>query len=413
MRKVTVYSVKARPTTKPKEWSLYLEAYPVIDANGKKTRKRESLNVTVSTLITDSKGAPKRDINGVIQCQSLKDKKTCIYADRERQKRQDAAHERAINPDLYDAVQQEQQLGEADFIDYVNFVNNRDHAIDSSIYVNWSILVMQLKRFTANVGSVLPIKKINVTLIEDFKRYLQKAPMCGSKKGTLSQNSAKTYFNIFKAALHYAYKEGYLKENFSQKVENIPSIDNPRQSLTTEEIEKLYKTPCEHEALYRAAFFSILTGLRLCDIRALRWKDIEDTDVGRRISIIQQKTSKPVYMPLSDAAFQMCGEPSEPDRLIFEDLPDSSWISRPLAKWIETAGITKHITFHCFRHTFAVQQINHGANIFVLSTLMGHTSVRTTQIYAKATDEKKRETIANLKFDFLTQKQTTSTDKVG
>lgn len=405
MRNLTIYSVKLRQTTRRHEWSLYLEAYPVIDANGKKTRKRESLNVTITTLITDSKGAPKRDINGVIQCQSIKDRKTCAYADRERQKRQDAAHERAINPDLYDAREQEHQLGEADFIDYVKFVNNRDHDVNSAIYTNWSVLVKQLKRFTANSGSVLPIKDINVNLINDFKRYILKATMCGSKKGILSQNTARTYFNIFKAALHYAYKEGYLKENFSEKVEKIPAIDNPRQSLTIEEIKKLYETPCDHEVLRRAAFFSILTGFRLCDIQALRWKDIEETDNGRRISILQQKTSKPVYMPMLEEAYAMCGEPSDPERLIFEDLPDSAWISRPLARWIKSAGITKHITFHCFRHTFAVQQIDHGANIFVLSKLMGHTNVKTTQIYAKATDEKKRETIANLKFDFLTQKR--------
>ena len=57
------------------------------------------------------------------------------------------------------------------------------------------------------------------------------------------------------------------------------------------------------------------------------------------------------YMPISPQALEFCGEPQKPNQLVFEDLPDPSWISRPLKKWLENAGITKKITFHCLRHT--------------------------------------------------------------
>jgi integrase len=94
-------------------------------------------------------------------------------------------------------------------------------------------------------------------------------------------------------------------------------------------------------------------------------------------------------MPISLQALELCGEPRKPEQLVFENLPDPSWISRPLKKWLENARITKKITFHCFRHTFATLQLTNGTDIYTVSKMLGHTNVKTTQIYAKVVDEKK------------------------
>jgi len=64
-----------------------------------------------------------------------------------------------------------------------------------------------------------------------------------------------------------------------------------------------------------------------------------------------------------------------------------------LMQWTLKAGITKHITFHCARHSFAVLQLTLGTEIFTLSKLLGHSELKTTQIYAKIVDEKKREAV--------------------
>lgn len=108
-------------------------------------------------------------------------------------------------------------------------------------------------------------------------------------------------------------------------------------------------------------------------------------------------------MPISEQAFQLCGEPGKPNKLVFEDLPDPSWISRPLDRWIKAAGISRKITFHCFRHTFATLQLTNGTDIYTVSKMLGHTNVKTTQIYAKVVDRKKQKAANTIKLNISKQ----------
>ena len=87
-------------------------------------------------------------------------------------------------------------------------------------------------------------------------------------------------------------------------------------------------------------------------------------------------------MPISEQAYPLYGEPQDTEKLVFEDLPDPSWISKPLERWIKSAGIMRRITFHCFRHTYATLQLVGGTDIYTVSKLLGHKSIATTRVYA-------------------------------
>ena len=167
------------------------------------------------------------------------------------------------------------------------------------------------------------------------------------------------------------------------------SVESRREYLTADELNLLATTPCEKTVMKKDALFSALTGLRHSDIQKLRWREILISGSDYRLNFTQKKTKGVEYMPISKQAMQLCGEPRDPNMLVFPGLPSPSWISKPLKKWIDSAGITRKITFHCFRHTYATLQLAGGTDIYTVSKMLGHTDVKTTQIYAKIVDDKK------------------------
>lgn len=150
----------------------------------------------------------------------------------------------------------------------------------------------------------------------------------------------------------------------------------------------------------RETYYIALTGMRHVDIQKLKWKEIVKDGDHWRVNFRQQKTKGVEYTPISNQAYELCGERLDGNRLVFEGLPSPSWISGPLARWIKASGITKHITFHCFRHTFATLQLTNGTDIYTVSKMLGHTNVRTTQIYTKVVDAKKESAADAIQIDF-------------
>jgi site-specific recombinase XerD len=406
----TKCTVKLRKSEYHNEWYLILESYPVFNGTDKPQRIIEALNRTITSPIwdktrtarTSANGAktfkPKRDVNGIIQCKSTIDQEACVYADGVRSIRQ----KEYDNADLYTekeaelAVQNQRQ--QIDFIEYFSKVSKDRHRNSSqSIIVNWNRVGELLKLFTNN--QPLPFSQINLSKAEEIRRFMLTAPCGGNKKGTVSHNTAATYYSIFKAGLKQAFVDGYLIVDISAKIKGIQDQESRREHLSVEELNILAETPCDRPILKRAALFSALTGVRHCDIQKLKWKEIQVVGEQVRLNFTQQKTKGVEYMPISEQAYQLCGEPGKPEQLVFEDLPDPSWISGPLKRWIKSAGITRNITFHCFRHTYATLQLAGGTDIYTVSKMLGHTNVKTTQIYAKVVDEKKQKATKAIKLN--------------
>lgn len=154
-------------------------------------------------------------------------------------------------------------------------------------------------------------------------------------------------------------------------------------------MKQLAATPCDIPVLKAASLFACLTGLRISDILNLLWSDFGlAPDRGYCIRIRTQKTKTEATLPISYEAYELCGE--EGKGKVFKGLT-RSMINYPLKHWLTEAGIEKHLTFHCFRHTFATLQIAAGTDIYTVSKMLTHRNVSTTQIYAELVNEKKRE----------------------
>lgn len=197
-----------------------------------------------------------------------------------------------------------------------------------------------------------------------------------------------------------AYKDGYLPSDLNSKIQPIKQAETQRNFLTIEELNSLVKTDCINPLMKRAAIFSALTGLRFSDIKNLIWAELEYIEGnGHFIQFKQQKTKGVEMMPISEQAYSLLGKRIEPSEKVFEGLNYSAYENRHLADWIKEAGITKNITFHCFRHTFATLQLSEGTDIYTVSKMLGHRELKTTQIYAKIIDQTKREAADKIKLD--------------
>ena len=218
-----------------------------------------------------------------------------------------------------------------------------------------------------------------------------------SKK--LKQNTQELYSTTLSAALNEAVRDGIIKKNPMTEIspEDKPRrIDSDREFLNQDELRKLAATPCKIEDLKRAFIFGCFCGLRISDIRALTWKKIVKVNGKDFLYLRMEKTLKNLMLPLSNAAKEWLPERkgAANDDRIFAGIPQNSGtIKYYLDKWIQAAGVTKHVTFHVSRHTFATLELTLGADLYTVSKLLGHTRVGTTQIYAKVIDKKKEEAV--------------------
>ena len=261
---------------------------------------------------------------------------------------------------------------------------------------NWDSVLKHLQKFAPNGVS---FKEVDKRWLEKFKVYMQDEAKSKNEKH-LSQNSQSSYFGKVTAALKEAVKDGIIQTNPANQVEGIKPDDASREFLTLEELQAAANVPCEMPILKSAFIFSALTGLRWSDIEKLAWSEVQHSEQsGYYIRFRQKKTKGAETLPISEQAFQLLGNRKKQEDKVFEGLYYSAWHNLKLREWVMKAGITKHITFHCARHTYATLQLNLGTDIYTVSKLLGHRHLKTTEVYAKVMDKKKQEAANRIKLD--------------
>lgn len=214
----------------------------------------------------------------------------------------------------------------------------------------------------------------------------------------LSPKSAADYVGYFSTALNAAVRAEVIPENPIMTLaptERVKVPESKREFLTIDEIKTLIATECPREDVKRAYLFACYCGLRLSDVRALRWCDLSRDGERWRASVVMKKTTTPIFLPLSSQAIKWLPERGDApdDGKVFDGLIAEPNINKVLAKWVAAAGITKKITYHTSRHTFATMMLTLGADLYTTCKLLGHANVKTTQIYAKIVDSKKVEAV--------------------
>ena len=233
-------------------------------------------------------------------------------------------------------------------------------------------------------------EEIDIDLCNKFREYLLNAKQL-RRDDRISKNSASGYWSTFRGLLKILYRNRLIKTNINDFLDKIETEDTPKDYLSVEELYKLAETPCKKPILKTAALFSCLTSLRISDILSLQWHEIVDFAAGGKcVHTITQKTKTEDIIPISDEALQLIGYSPEKTGLVFKGLK-RSWTQHPMKEWIREAGITKNITFHSYRRTYATLQGAAGTDIRTIQSNMAHKSITTTQRYMKVVDSNKRE----------------------
>lgn len=245
-------------------------------------------------------------------------------------------------------------------------------------------------------GKDATLADIDHQWLTDFMIYLMNDYVT-YKKTKLTNGTVDNYLRCLKAAFNVAVEEGIMPTNPMLALDrsHLKGTTYEREFLSVDEVKKLIDTPCRRPDIKGAFLFSCFCGLRISDVRSLQWKHVVTAGDKMYLKITQFKTRRPLSIPLSRQALRWMPERGNAgeDDYIFPPLSKNMTV---LDDWAKEAGIKKHVTFHVSRHTFATMELTMGADIYTTSKLLGHTSVATTQIYAKVINSKKEEAVSLL-----------------
>ena len=340
--------------------SYYLDYYPGYrDQETMKTIRHEGLNIYI---YANPKNERERNFNA-----TMSEKAEAIRCRR---------FESIVN-DRYDFFDRHKL--KADFLEYYR-KQLRKHD------QKWEFVYHHFYNF---VHGKCTFEEIDIDLCNKFREYLLNAKQL-RRDGRISKNSASGYWSTFRGLLKILYRNRLIKTNINDFLDKIETEDTPKDYLSVEELYKLAETPCKKPILKTAALFSCLTSLRISDILSLQWHEIVDFAAGGKcVYTVTQKTKTEDIIPISDEALQLIGYSPEKTGLVFKGLK-RCWTQYPMKEWIRTAGITKNITFHSYRRTFATLQAAAGTDIRTIQSIMAHKSITTTQRYMKVVDSNKR-----------------------
>lgn len=232
----------------------------------------------------------------------------------------------------------------------------------------------------------IALKEITHKFITDFENYLRVESKC-------NENTAAKFMQTFRMIIILAKNNGWIySDPFANYKIRIKRVD--RGYLTEQEIQTMLKKKFVSKRLEQVRdifIFSCLTGLAYIDLKNLTKEDIQTAFDGKPwIMTSRQKTDTPVRVPLLKIpqAILKKYEGKLPNGQLLPVLSNQK-LNSYLKEIADLCGITKNVTFHLARHTFATTMtLAKGVPIETVSKMLGHTNIQTTQIYARITNDK-------------------------
>jgi site-specific recombinase XerD len=280
------------------------------------------------------------------------------------------------------------------FQSYIDTYTKKDVRMLQMAFRRFNDFLKDTPEYTRFAKGIKP-EQMDKDMMIAFTEYLQ-----SRSRG----EGAKGVFQRFKKVVKYAIDHDYMTKNPCNGV-SIKTDDQilRKDVLSLDEEKALIGTHYtgQNPNIRRAFILSLYCGLRFCDVKDLTFANVDYSN--RLLKFEQNKTkghsaNSGVVIPLNDGLLRLIGEPTDEqgkDSLIFQ-LPSYEMCSKAVKRWVKRAGIEKHITWHCARHSFAVNILNNGANIKTVASLLGHSGLKHTEKYTRAIDRLKEDAINSL-----------------
>lgn len=289
----------------------------------------------------------------------------------------------------------------ADFIDYfreyIRQYTKKDIKVLSGALRRFQDFIK--KEYGSKYEKGIKVRQLDKDMMIRFVDYLHSRSV---------GEGAHTFYQRFKKVVNSAVESCIIYKSPCSGIVCKADINALKKDiLSIEEMNVLINCtyPGQNQDIRRAFIFCLYCGLRYCDVSRLRFTNI---DYSNKLLKFEQTKTKglssksSVVIPLNDGLINLIGQPPRnaddkplKDTLIFR-LPCMSVCHKALSKWMTEAGIDKHITWHCARHSFAVNILNKGANIKTVSSLLGHSTLKYTEKYTRAVDSLKEMAINSL-----------------
>lgn len=291
------------------------------------------------------------------------------------------------------------------FQEYINAYTKKDVRMIQIAY-NRFIDFLKATNEYAKFARLMNIKpqQIDRDMMEAFTEYLQ-----GRSKGEGAKSIFQRFKKVYKAMAvkyNFNYQTPFLDadgKSISIKVDDSVIV---KDYLSPDEIKQLLATHYdgENKQIRDAFAFCLNTGLRFCDVKDLCYGNIDEAN--RMLTFEQNKTKghsshSKVTIPLSDKVMALIGEipQDNKDALIFT-LPSHTMCLKALRRWVKRAGIDKHITWHCARHSYGTNlaqvAADKGYSIRLVQEAMGHSTLRYTERYTRVVDQQKKDALQEL-----------------
>ena len=277
------------------------------------------------------------------------------------------------------------------FTNHLQHIKSKDELARITIaqYHTTFRIVQQFVQETLKKSDVL-IAEVDYRFIIDLDHYMVKSYLDPLGKH-IARNTINKHHSRFRTLLIKAIKEDLITKNPYINF-RLKDIKTQRFHLSEDEIRLLKEHHLNNNIVLQKVrdffLFSCYTGLRFNDAYKLKMDDIiKDQNGISIISIKMGKTNDYVQIPLIKEAMEIIEKyNAQPDREVLNYvLPriKNQKINFHLKTIGDIIGIHKLITHHVARHTFATLALNRGIPIEVVQKLLGHTDLKTTQIYAK------------------------------